>query len=78
MQVEAITYKDVRGNELMYLRITNPTNGKEVLVNIGAKTYKAVKDLTAQPELPLPNRIENNKVTNTPQSQAELQAKVNR
>lgn len=50
MLVETLIYKDVRGKELMYLRITNNKN-EEVLINVGDKTYKSVEELiTGKPQ----------------------------
>lgn len=53
MNVETIEFKDVRGKQLLYLKITS--NGKEVLINVGQKTFDSVKELETptQPELPL-------------------------
>lgn len=52
MQVETIEFKDVRGKELLYLKITS--NQKEVLINVGKKTFDSVKELETpkQPEIP--------------------------
>ena len=76
MTVEPIEFYDVRKNKLLYLKIQD--GEKEVLINIGDKTYKAIVNLIEppQPELPLPSRIENGVPTNTPQTQVELKAKV--
>lgn len=41
--VEAFTYKDVRGKEQMYLRIT--ANNKEHLISIGLKTKEKIDQL---------------------------------
>lgn len=43
-QFEAIEHTDVRGNVLKYLKITVGT--KEVLINIGQKTFDSLKALT--------------------------------
>ena len=47
-QVEAIKWTDVRGKEMYYLKIKK--NEKEVLINIGEKTYNNVKDLENERE----------------------------
>lgn len=76
--VEPIRFKDVRGNELLYIKIKK--GEKEVLINVGNRTFKNVEELInpKQPELPIetPIRIENGKPTNTPQTQEQLKAKV--
>lgn len=51
MLVQAIKHKDVRGKELLYLKIQH--EGNEVLVNIGERTYKAVVELVNQQQLKL-------------------------
>lgn len=43
-QFEAIEHKDVRDNVLKYLKITVGT--KDVIINIGQKTFDALKALT--------------------------------
>lgn len=43
--VKAVKHADIRGKELMYLVATNGTT--EVVVNVGEKTYNAVKELEA-------------------------------
>lgn len=47
--VTAITHKDVKGKELLYLKIQNGEHN--VLVNVGKKTYDSVKALDAVQEL---------------------------
>lgn len=51
MLVQAIKHKDVRGKELLYLKIQH--EGNEVLVNIGERTYKAIVELVNQQQLKL-------------------------
>lgn len=46
LSVEALKHRDVRNNELLYLRLKNEEEEKEVLINIGKKTYDSVKQLT--------------------------------
>lgn len=41
--IQAIKHTDVRGKELLYLKLT--ANGNDVLVNIGKKTFDAVEDM---------------------------------
>lgn len=44
MKIETVKHKDVRGKELLYLRVTNK-HQEEYLVNVGEKTYKEVTEL---------------------------------
>lgn len=41
--VEAIEHKDVRGNKLLYMKITKGKN--ELVINIGEKSFKALREL---------------------------------
>lgn len=86
LQVENLIYKDVRGKELMYLKIsktifrmrpTEETNATgqtitvnkkvpeqvQILINVGAKTYKGVEELILTP-------------VEEPNTQQELKAKI--
>lgn len=44
MKFTVLKHTDVRGKELMYLKLEN--EGKEVLINIGVKSYEAILELT--------------------------------
>lgn len=58
-QVEVIKHKDVRGNELLYLRIVNGQN--HVLINIGQKTFDGVNELLNPKQKEQPKKEENKK-----------------
>lgn len=47
-QVESFKHIDVRGKELLYLRIK--TNKGEALINIGAKTHEHITKITKEEE----------------------------
>lgn len=55
MQIATIEHTDVRGNVLLYLKITNDNNNS-VLVNIGKKTFDNIKTLT-QEEIKIPETL---------------------
>lgn len=46
--VQAIEFADVRGNKLLYLKVQ--ANGKEVLINIGEKTFNSIQELSVPRE----------------------------
>lgn len=48
---EAIEHKDVRGNILYYLKLTDGSS--ELLINVGKKTYESVSLMTKQAALPI-------------------------
>lgn len=54
--IEAITIKDIKDKDLYYIKITE--GEKKVIINVGKKTYDAVKALDEEPvnenQLPLP------------------------
>lgn len=52
MEVETIRWKDIRGKELLYLKITH--NGNEVLINVGEKTLKSVENLNTTTHKTIP------------------------
>lgn len=51
MKVQAIQHTDVRGKVQNYIKISNGEH--HVIINVGEKTYQAVKDLETVQELPL-------------------------
>lgn len=68
LTVEAIKHSDVRGNELLYLKLSNDKDF--VIVNVGTKTYENVKKLTEEIEEP---KIDNEHLWK--QSEIELKKK---
>lgn len=44
-EVEVLKVKDVRDNELLYLRIWNINHTENIVVNIGLKTYQGVQKM---------------------------------
>lgn len=45
MKVEALKHKNVRGKELLYLKISDEKTGEEVIIEIGQKTFDSVTAL---------------------------------
>lgn len=45
MKAEVLKHKDVRGNELLYLKLTHEKTNEEILINIGQKTFDSVKNM---------------------------------
>lgn len=58
MKVETLRHKDVRGNELCYLKLTNG-KGTEHLINVGEKTLKAVEKLNDEDKEVTPDLFTN-------------------
>lgn len=55
MKIKALRHFDVKGREQFYLQITS--NTKELMMNVGRKTYETITEMEQeekQPELPLP------------------------
>lgn len=46
--IETIEHKDVRGNKLLYLKISN--GNTDILINVGQKTFDSVKAITSEKE----------------------------
>lgn len=62
MNVQVFEWADVRGNKLMYLKVQY--GGKDVLINIGEKTYKAIMEIAKGPiQHEIPGLEQNDKVT---------------
>lgn len=57
LTVTPIRFKDVRGKELLYIKIENES-GKEVLINVGKATLEGVEKLVNEKPTgtPLVNR----------------------
>ena len=55
MQLQVLEHTNVRGKILQYLKISNNT-GNDVLINVGEKTYKSVKELIAEEGLAHDNK----------------------
>lgn len=57
MKTEAIKHTDVRGKEQLYIKISE--GDKQVIINVGQKTYEAVHNLIN----PHPTKKENQIIT---------------
>lgn len=44
-QVTAIRWQDVRGKELLYVKIVHQDTGKEVVINVGKATLEGIEEL---------------------------------
>ena len=55
MQLQVLEHKDVRGKILQYLKISN-NKGNDVLINVGEKTYKSVRELIEEEEIAHDNK----------------------
>lgn len=44
MKIETIDFKDVRGKQLLYLKVTN-RHQEEYLINVGQKTFQEVNEM---------------------------------
>lgn len=44
METQAVKHTDIRGKEQLYIKITE--GDKQVIINVGLKTYEAVLALT--------------------------------
>ena len=58
MTIQVLEHADVRGKILQYLKLTN-SKGSDVLINVGEKTFKGVRELMAEEELAKDNKISN-------------------
>lgn len=45
LKIEAIKHKDIRGKELNYLVVRTIDGVREVIINVGEKTFNGVKSL---------------------------------
>lgn len=50
MKVETIKHKDVRGKELLYIKMTNQ-HEEEYLINVGEKTFNETTKLVTEDQL---------------------------
>ena len=50
MTIQVLEHADVKGKILQYLKLTN-SKGSHILINVGDKTFKGVRELIAEEEL---------------------------